>query len=156
MDKKIIKFADTEIEEFKFHQYKIPISLNDIDINEIIVSNEFSFDDKILNILLVTKIIKKLDFYAYSFQKRVYIKDISNEIKKINGELICNKKYLKAEKRFKTKESFQYFYIPVILFDSLFKKDGNYYPKIFLENFIQKFFWRYVINISFWSFGSPS
>ena len=83
MDKKIIKFADTEIEEFKFHQYKIPISLNDIDINEIIVSNEISFDDKILNILLVTKIIKKLDFYAYSFQKRVYIKDISNEIKKL-------------------------------------------------------------------------
>ena len=69
MDKNIVKFDETEIEEFKFHQYKSPILINDIDINEIIVSNEFPFDNKILNILLVTKIIKKLDLYAYSFQK---------------------------------------------------------------------------------------
>ena len=69
MDKNIVKFEETEIEEFKFHQYKSPILINDIDINEIIVSNEFPFDNKILNILLVTKIIKKLDLYAYSFQK---------------------------------------------------------------------------------------
>ena len=59
MDKNIVKFEETEIEEFKFHQYKSPILINDIDINEIIVSNEFPFDNKILNILLVTKIIKK-------------------------------------------------------------------------------------------------
>ena len=32
--------------------------------------------NKILNISLVTKIIKKLDLYAYSFQKWVFIKDI--------------------------------------------------------------------------------
>ena len=69
MDKNIVKFEETEIEEFKFHQYKSPILINDIDINEIIVSNEFPFDNKILNILLVTKITKKLDLYAYSFQK---------------------------------------------------------------------------------------
>ena len=69
MDKNIVKFEETEIEEFKFHQYKSPILINDIDINEIIVSNEFPFDNKILNILLVTKIIKKLDLNAYSFQK---------------------------------------------------------------------------------------
>ena len=69
MDKNIVKFEETEIEEFKFHQYKSPILINDIDINEIIVSNEFPFDNKMLNILLVTKIIKKLDLYAYSFQK---------------------------------------------------------------------------------------
>ena len=30
MDRKIIKFDDTEIEEHKFHQYKIPISINEI------------------------------------------------------------------------------------------------------------------------------
>ena len=56
MDKKVKKFDDTEIEEYKSGQYKSPISINDID--------------------MVTKIIKKLDLYAYSFQKRVYIKDI--------------------------------------------------------------------------------
>ena len=32
MDQKIIKFDDTEIEEYKFHQYKSPNSINDIDI----------------------------------------------------------------------------------------------------------------------------
>ena len=30
--KKIIKFDDTEIEEYKFHQYKSPILINAIDI----------------------------------------------------------------------------------------------------------------------------
>ena len=46
----------------------------------------------------------------------------SNIVKKINSELIYNKKYLKAKKRFNTKESFHCFYIPAILFDSVFKK----------------------------------
>ena len=43
IDKRIIKFDDTEIEEYKFHQYKSPISIDDIDINEIVVSNKFAF-----------------------------------------------------------------------------------------------------------------
>ena len=37
----------------------------------------------------------------------------------------------KAEKRFNTKESFQYFYMSVILFDSVYRKNENYYPKVF-------------------------
>ena len=37
---KIIKFDDTDIEEYKFHQYKSPISINNIDITKI-VSNKF-------------------------------------------------------------------------------------------------------------------
>ena len=44
MDKKAIKFDDTEIQEYKFHQYKSPISINNIDINKIVVSNKFPFD----------------------------------------------------------------------------------------------------------------
>ena len=43
MDQKQIKFADTEIEEYRFHQYKSPILINDIDINTIVVSNRFLF-----------------------------------------------------------------------------------------------------------------
>ena len=39
IDKKVIKFDDTEIEENEFYQYKIPIWVNDIDINKIVVSN---------------------------------------------------------------------------------------------------------------------
>ena len=38
---KIIKFDDTEIEEYKFHQYKSPILINNIDITKIVVSNKF-------------------------------------------------------------------------------------------------------------------
>ena len=44
MNKKIIKFDDTEIEEYEFHQYKSAILINDIDIDEILVSNKFPFD----------------------------------------------------------------------------------------------------------------
>ena len=36
---KIIKFDDNEIEESEFPQCKIPILINDIDINKIAVSN---------------------------------------------------------------------------------------------------------------------
>ena len=43
MDKRIIKFDDTEIEQNKFHQYKGPISIKDIDINKIVGSNTFPF-----------------------------------------------------------------------------------------------------------------
>ena len=40
MDKK--KIGDTEIEKHKFHQYKSLISINNIDINKIVVSNKVS------------------------------------------------------------------------------------------------------------------
>ena len=50
--------------------------INNIDINEIAVSNKFLLVNKISNIFLVTKIIKKLNLYAYFFQKWIYIKDI--------------------------------------------------------------------------------
>ena len=37
--KKIIKSDDTEIEKYKFHQQKSPISISNIDINKIAVSH---------------------------------------------------------------------------------------------------------------------
>ena len=43
MDKKIIKFDDAEIEEFEFHQHKSPISINDINIDKIVVSDKLPF-----------------------------------------------------------------------------------------------------------------
>ena len=36
MEKKAIKFGDIEIEEYKFHQYKSAILIDDIDINKIV------------------------------------------------------------------------------------------------------------------------
>ena len=37
MDKEIIKFDDTETEEYKFHQHKCLILVNGIDINEMVL-----------------------------------------------------------------------------------------------------------------------
>ena len=69
MDKKVIKFDGTEIEEQKFHHKKISFSINDVDVNETAVSNKLPLVKKILNISLVTNILKKLDLYAYSTHK---------------------------------------------------------------------------------------
>ena len=46
MNRKTLKFGDTEIEKHKFYQHKSPILSNNIDINEIVVSNKISFDKK--------------------------------------------------------------------------------------------------------------
>ena len=70
--------------------------INDIGINEVVVSDKFAFGKK--------------DFKCaidYKDDKEIYI------------ILINNKKYLKAGKRFNTKESFQCFYIPLVLFISV-------------------------------------
>ena len=65
-----------------------------------------------------------------TFHFRIWEK-ATNIIKVANNELICNKKYLKAEKRFNTKESLQCFYIQV--FVSVYKE---------IETIIQKCFWK--------------
>ena len=56
----------------------------------------------------------------------------------MNNELIHNKKYIEAEKAFNMKVSCQCFdekIMPaqVILVDSAYRKDENYYPQVFLE-----------------------
>ena len=67
MDKKIMKSDDTEIEKYKYHQNKSPISINDIDVSKKVVN--FPLVNKILNISLVTNILKKSGLYAYSVHK---------------------------------------------------------------------------------------
>ena len=49
MENKIIKFDDTEIEGYKFHQHKSLISISDIDINETVVSNKLLFGEQNFN-----------------------------------------------------------------------------------------------------------
>ena len=46
MNKKIIKFDGAEIEEYEFHQYENPVSINNIDINKIVVSNMSTFGEQ--------------------------------------------------------------------------------------------------------------
>ena len=76
------------------------------------------------------------------------MKNIINIIeKKINIELMYKERYLTAEKSFNTRESFQWFYIPVILFDLVYKTyDENYYLRVILEKFVHNFFWKSIIH----------
>ena len=41
---KIIKFGNIEIQKQKFHQHKGPISITNLDIDKIVVSNAVPFD----------------------------------------------------------------------------------------------------------------
>ena len=59
MGKRAIKFGDNEIEKSKFHQYKRYISINNIDINKIVVSNKISFRKKGFKYFLDNKDGKK-------------------------------------------------------------------------------------------------
>ena len=65
MEKTTIKFGDIEIEKQKFHQHKIPISIKNIDINEIVVSNKVSFGKKGFKYFIGYKEAKKSDLYMY-------------------------------------------------------------------------------------------
>ena len=40
--KAVIKIGDIEVEKQKFHQHKRPISIKNVDINTMVVSNEVS------------------------------------------------------------------------------------------------------------------
>ena len=68
------------------------------------------------------------------------LEKVSYTIKKVNSELICHKKYLKAEKKsynkkINTKECSQCIYISVMLIDLVYIKDKNYYPQVFLKKY---------------------
>ena len=59
MDKKIIKSDGNEIEEYKFHQNKSPISINDIDINKVVVSNNLSFVKQVFKYFIGYQVAKE-------------------------------------------------------------------------------------------------
>ena len=69
MEKTIIKFGKIDIQKQKFHQHKRPISINDIDIHKMIVSNKFSFGKKGFKYFIGYKDDKKIYPYAYFSQK---------------------------------------------------------------------------------------
>ena len=80
VSKKFIKLDDTEIEEYEFHQYKSPISTNDIDINKIVVSSKFLFGKQDFKYFVGYIDFEKIDLYACSGQKWLYIKEILMKI----------------------------------------------------------------------------
>ena len=83
MEKSIIKFGDIEIEKEKFHQNKRPISIKNIDINEIVVSNKVSFGKKGFKYFIGNKdaikirpfyiILPKVSAYRRDFDENKYM-----------------------------------------------------------------------------------
>ena len=67
MDKNIIKFGYTEIEKHKFQPHKTPNFKSNIDINKIAYLMKFLSVKTVLNTLLDTKMIKKLQPYVSCF-----------------------------------------------------------------------------------------
>ena len=64
MEKAIIKFDDIKIPKQKFHQHKRPITIKNVDIDKIVVSNKVPFGKK--GFKLATKTLKKLSFMCIS------------------------------------------------------------------------------------------
>ena len=57
---KNIKCDDTDIEKYRFHQYKSSILIDNIDINKIVVSNKISFGKNNFKYFIGYKDAKKL------------------------------------------------------------------------------------------------
>ena len=77
MDKKILKFGETEIGKHKLHQHESRIYINKIvDTNEIVVANK-SFK-KSFKYFIGHKDGKKDRLYAYCSQNRVHTEEILN------------------------------------------------------------------------------
>ena len=68
MNKKVIKFDDTVTEKYKLHQYRRPISIDNIDVNKRVVSNKIFFGKNDFKYFIGYEDAKKLYLYAYSFQ----------------------------------------------------------------------------------------
>ena len=60
MEKTITKFGDIEIRKQKFHQHTRPISIKNIYINEIVVSNKVSFSKRGFKYFIGYKDAKKI------------------------------------------------------------------------------------------------
>ena len=73
MDKENIKFYDTEIEEFEFHQYKGPILINNIDINKIVIHNKISFSKPDFKYFIGYKDAKKFQTFMHIPSKTEYM-----------------------------------------------------------------------------------
>ena len=95
MDKEITKFGDIEVEKHKFHQYKSPNSIKNVDISKTVVSKSVSFgkkgfkfftwyedDNKVRPLCIM---LPKMNVYRRDFDETKHISflikcDIYNEI----------------------------------------------------------------------------
>ena len=124
MERTIFKFGDIEIQKQKLHLHEKPISIKNIDINKIVVSNKVSFGKKGFKYLIGYRDAKirplciflpKMSAYRRDFDETKYmsflIKDdellekyneiwekVKNSIKEeFDSKPVYNEKYLKAK-----------------------------------------------------------
>ena len=91
MGKEVSMFGRTEIEKDKFYRYKSLIFLEDVNINNMLLSNKISSGGKTINTFLVTcmMVIKKI---------YIYWNKVSTNIKKeLDSKRAYNKKFLKTK-----------------------------------------------------------
>ena len=75
IEKIITTFGDIEIKKQKFYQHNRPISIKNIDINKLVVSNKVSLIKKGFKYFIGYKNAKKINLYVYFCQKWVYIEE---------------------------------------------------------------------------------
>ena len=77
LDKKTIEFDNTRIEKYEFHQYKSPILIKDIDINETLVSNKISFGEQNSKYFIGYKNDRKIEpSVMFHLRMSIYERDI--------------------------------------------------------------------------------
>ena len=81
MDKQIIKFDDTETEEYKFHQYESPVLINDIVFNETVISKRYPFGKQNFKYFIVYKDNKKIRPLSKFFPEMSIYKRYSDKTK---------------------------------------------------------------------------
>ena len=84
IEKSVIKFGDIEIEKQKFHQNKRPISIKNIDLNRIVVSNKASFGKKGFKYFINYKDTKKIRHLCIFLPKMSAFRRDFDEIKYLN------------------------------------------------------------------------
>ena len=70
--RKVIKFDDTEIKKYKFHQHKSPFLIKNIDINKILVPKKILFGKKDFKYFTGCKDAKKIRLLWIFLPKLVY------------------------------------------------------------------------------------
>ena len=75
MDKKNIELDDTAIEDYEFQYYESPISISDININKIIVSNKLLFGKQDFKYFIGYKDARKIrSLYIFRSRMGIYKK----------------------------------------------------------------------------------
>ena len=65
MSKKTLKFHNVKLNKKEFHAPKQPITLDLVNVNQILISDKFKIVIQVLNISLATTMIMSLGPYTY-------------------------------------------------------------------------------------------